>query len=654
MKHGITLTQWIDNLKMSKKLGLGFGLVLLTVMVISLFGMSKFAGISQRADKVVFSNKVSKLITDAQLSSALYQQNYLPSYFEKNQKDIKELQQLLDEATHAISWDKVDQENINLLPVKIKEYLQAQDTLRKAIEEKEAIRKSWDLSPTEATLQDLQRALLIDDADPMVRLSLADVTQKLISIRYYANALLLSMSKESEAQLIKVIDDMQGSIKKLAPVLMPEQKTILEPTIELMATYRSRVVAYMPAYEKEQMYARSLQQKSSEMNSVVETIVNAQLENTHSDINQATLVMSIVTFISLALGVLISWLITRQITHPLLATLDVAEQIANGELAVIESTSRQDELGLLINAIAAMSKNLRNTITEIHRGGALVGVAIEEIDAGNTDLSARTEQQAAAVEQTAASMEQLSSTVKLNAENAHQANILAAQASQNANNGGKQVNQVIHTMQEITGSSKKISEITSVINSIAFQTNILALNAAVEAARAGEQGRGFAVVASEVRNLAQRSASAAKEIEDLITESASCVTTGAKLVESTGKTMTAIVQSIDDVCHLMNDIASASDEQSRGIANIALAIAEMDTATQQNSGLVQQSAMSIGSLKQQAQGLNDVVSVFRVAEAATSHTGKSTRKIAPSSPTVKGSTAKTEKPSASNDDWETF
>jgi len=247
-------------------------------------------------------------------------------------------------------------------------------------------------------------------------------------------------------------------------------------------------------------------------------------------------------------------------------------------------------------------------------GVSQVSHAAAEIAAGNTDLSSRTEQQAAAVEETAASMEQLSSTVKQNAENAHHASKLASEASQTATRGGKQVGDVVVTMQQISGSSKRIAEITSVINGIAFQTNILALNAAVEAARAGEQGRGFSVVASEVRSLAQRSAQAAKEIEGLIAESVERVNTGAKLVENTGRTMQDIVQSVTNVRDIMGEIASASDEQSRGIAQISQAIVEMDSTTQQNAALVEQSAAAADSLEDQSRVLTNAVSVFRLSE----------------------------------------
>jgi len=415
-----------------------------------------------------------------------------------------------------------------------------------------------------------------------------------------------------------------------------------------LATYKSRVVAYMPAYEREQQNSQLLSVKAAEMNSLVSKIFKNELDNTHRDITRALMLMAIITLAALIIGALIAWRITRQITHPLRATLATAELIAKGDLTAAQPTLRRDELGMLMNAVAGMSHNLRNMIYEIRMGVSQVSHAAAEIAAGNTDLSSRTEQQAAAVEETAASMEQLSSTVKQNAENAHHASKLASEASQTATRGGKQVGDVVVTMQQISGSSKRIAEITSVINGIAFQTNILALNAAVEAARAGEQGRGFSVVASEVRSLAQRSAQAAKEIEGLIAESVERVNNGAKLVENTGRTMQDIVQSVTNVRDIMGEIASASDEQSRGIAQISQAIVEMDSTTQQNAALVEQSAAAADSLEDQSRVLTNAVSVFRLSDNdnALAPEGKQgpAVKMLPTAPRSK----------AQPENWETF
>ncbi|MDR3433915.1 MAG: methyl-accepting chemotaxis protein [Rouxiella aceris] len=291
------------------------------------------------------------------------------------------------------------------------------------------------------------------------------------------------------------------------------------------------------------------------------------------------------------------------------------EMIARGDLTQHLAEFGKNCAGKLIPLLNAMQDSLINTVQTIRDSTNSIYQGASEISAGNNDLSSRTEQQASALEETAASMEQLTATVKHNADNAHHASQLVVEASDTAQRGGKIVGDVVATMKDISGSSKKIAEITTVINSIAFQTNILALNAAVEAARAGEQGRGFAVVASEVRNLAQRSAQAAKEIEQLIKESATRVDNGSALVENAGQTMQDVVRSIAHVTDIMAEIASASDEQSKGISQVAIAVTQMDSVTQQNAALVQEASQAAISLEEQAGMLSQAVATFKLQDS---------------------------------------
>jgi methyl-accepting chemotaxis protein len=324
------------------------------------------------------------------------------------------------------------------------------------------------------------------------------------------------------------------------------------------------------------------------------------------------LIVGIALAVSALLAVL-SALIIRSIARPVGEAQANLERIAGGDLtADIEARSR-DEIGLMTVAMAQMRRQLVDTVGRIRAASESIASASGEIASGNQDLSSRSEEQASSLEETAASMEELTATVKQNAQNAQQASELAASASDVAARGGQVVSQVVDTMQAINASSKKIADIISVIDGIAFQTNILALNAAVEAARAGEQGRGFAVVASEVRSLAQRSAAAAKEIKGLIEDSVGKVRAGAKLVESAGATMDEIVSSVQRVSGIVAEITAASREQSGGIEQVNQAITQMDQATQQNAALVEQSAAAAEAMKEQAQALVATVSVFLLA-----------------------------------------
>jgi methyl-accepting chemotaxis protein len=317
-----------------------------------------------------------------------------------------------------------------------------------------------------------------------------------------------------------------------------------------------------------------------------------------------------------AIGTLIGsgltyWIING-ITGPLRSAVKVARTVADGDLTSRIETGRKDEIGELLGALHQMNESLQGIVGRCRSGIETIAAASGQIASGNQDLSARTEQQAASLEETAASMEELTSTVKLNADNARQANQLAATASGVALEGGAVVSRVVTTMGSIHDSARKIVDIIAVIDGIAFQTNILALNAAVEAARAGEQGRGFAVVASEVRNLAQRSASAAKEIKALIGDSMETVDAGSKLVNEAGNTMEQIVDSVKRVSDIMAEITAAGEAQSSGIEQVNQAIGQMDQVTQQNAALVEEAAAAAESLKEQAGNLTSVISVFKL------------------------------------------
>jgi len=359
------------------------------------------------------------------------------------------------------------------------------------------------------------------------------------------------------------------------------------------------------------------------------------LDHTRITVDQRTSTTRIALIAAVIIGILLLIFSDRYLVTMLVKPLDRIRQqfrqISQGDLSQPMEDMGRNCVGQLVPLLKAMQDSLRDAVSNIRSGSENIWRGATEIATGNNDLSSRTEEQAAALEETAASMEQLTATVKLNADHARQASELADVASTTASDGGELVGEVVETMVGISASSKKIAEITDVINSIAFQTNILALNAAVEAARAGEQGRGFAVVAGEVRNLASRSAGAAKEIEALIADSVTRVEKGSRLVSDAGTTMEAILRAVREVTAIMKQIASATDEQSKGISQVGIAIAQMDSVTQQNASLVEQVSAAATSLRMQTEDLRSSVQTFRLSDepalpaAVTSDTPRSPR-----------------------------
>ncbi|MED0059242.1 methyl-accepting chemotaxis protein [Escherichia marmotae] len=361
---------------------------------------------------------------------------------------------------------------------------------------------------------------------------------------------------------------------------------------------------YQDGFEKQYM---AYMQQNDRLYDIAVTDNNASY-------NQAMWVLACVLIVVLAVIFAVWFGIKTSLVAPMNRLIDSIRHIAGGDLVKSIEVDGSNEVGQLAESLRHMQSELVRTVGDVRNGANAIYSGASEIATGNNDLSSRTEQQAASLEETAVSMEQLTATVKQNAENARQASHLALSASETAQRGGNVVDSVVQTMRDISTSSQKIADIISVIDGIAFQTNILALNAAVEAARAGEQGRGFAVVAGEVRNLAQRSAQAAREIKTLIEDSVGKVDVGSTLVESAGETMAEIVSAVTRVTDIMGEIASASDEQSRGIDQVGLAVVEMDRVTQQNAALVEESAAAAAALEEQASRLTEAVAVFRIQQ----------------------------------------
>ncbi|AKU24200.1 methyl-accepting chemotaxis protein [Massilia sp. NR 4-1] len=473
----------------------------------------------------------------------------------------------------------------------------ATDKVPKVIEAYEAIGGVNDIARA------MRNAMLSSDADT-VKKELKRVEDKKTEIAGHLDKL---------AKLIE--DDTDGESKaKLKAVLEARDRYLVVQASFLQksadASKRDESVAYLlSAVRKEQTaYLNAL----SDLVKYQTAAVTQARTASGAAYTGARNMMVALTLLATLLAASVLWMVTRSITSPLNRAVGMAQAVASGDLTMRVECNTQDETGQLLRALINMNDSLARTVGKVRSGSDTITTASNEIASGNLDLSSRTEQQASSLEETASSMEELTSTVTQNAENARQATQLVVTASEFAVKGGQVVGEVVSTMGAIKESSSRIVDIISVIDSIAFQTNILALNAAVEAARAGEQGRGFAVVASEVRNLAHRSAAAAKEIKELIGHSVETVDAGSRLVAQAGSTMDGIVSSVQQVADIMRQISSASQEQSSGIAQVNEAIVQIDDATQRNAALVEEAAAAAQSMRDQAEMLAEAVAVFKI------------------------------------------
>ncbi|WP_070300490.1 methyl-accepting chemotaxis protein, partial [Janthinobacterium sp. HH100] len=516
-------------MKVGTRLGLGFALVLVLLVAVTVLGIARMAQIQERLDHVInVNNVVTRLVIDMR----------------GNVSDRITSLRILTLMTDASDMEPE--------MARIKTQTSTYQETQKKLEEKFAVE------------------------------STAEEKTLLASIKEYEAAAMPAIAK---ASALWMANDAEGATRVMIKEIRPVQKKWME-ALEQLATLEDKL--------NEQMQS-----------------------DARKAFDSARLFMIILGVLAVAMGVAAALVITRGLLKQLGGepdyTASIAGSIANGDLSIGIHTQPSDNSSLLAE-MKEMRNSLVGIVGQVRVGTETIGTASREIADGNIDLSSRTEMQASALEKTASAMEELTSTVKQNADNAREANKLAATASDVALKGGSVVSQVVDTMSSINESAKKIVDIIGVIDGIAFQTNILALNAAVEAARAGEQGRGFAVVASEVRNLAQRSAGAAKEIKILIDDSAEKTERGTRLVGQAGVTMGEVVDSVRRVTDIMSEIASASQEQSAGIEQVNLSIIEMDGMTQQNAALVEQAAAAAQSLQDQAAELSHVVSIFKLVE----------------------------------------
>ncbi len=615
------------NLKVSRKLFFGFAVVLLVTLAILSSGLLGLNNIKDKVDKNGLTTNLFNALSAVRLGRTNFQYTLDQTYLDQVNAATTRMQDTIAQL-ETYSWSPEGKTALDNTTAAVNSYIITLVPFTKALSEKKQ------------SEQKVSSQVLCDNAEIVSRLSREPSMSPETAL--LAGQVAFAMSDiDSQMTLYKQhpTSDMEKQIQSRLEVgktdvgqllqLMPEaQKSLLQASLENIQNIGPELEHYRAVWNEQATLSDTLTGKAEVLTKAIQTLFDIQQKKVANTVDGVEYQMAIVAAIGIVLAVLLAMAITRSITRPLSETLRVAEQIAKGDLTATLSSNRRDEPGMLMNAVATMNENLKNIIHDVRNGVDSVARSASEIAAGNIDLSSRTEQQSAAVVETAASMEQLTSTVALNAENANHARALAQEASVNATEGSQISQKVIDTMKNVRQSSHRISEITTVINSIAFQTNILALNAAVEAARAGDQGKGFAVVAAEVRTLAQRSAQSAKEIENLIGESVVYVDNGFNLVEGAGEAMSRIESSVAQVRDIMSEIAAATDEQSRGIAQIAQAMAEMDTTTQQNAALVEESSAAASSLEAQAVQLEKVVAIFKVSQ---SQSGVAARAVTPAS-----------------------
>lgn len=600
-----------NDFSIGKKLFSGFLTLILITIGMSLFSVYSLKLIESNAMKTSITNRVGDLLDVARRNRLVYMQNGDERVMEKNGKAIQEMKVLLQESKR-FKWKGDNEKNFQNLIESVDNYSVLRSEYHNKNKVTLSLEKEIEEYKTQQYINAIHSELRDDKMDLALREKLFDI---LLSFTLLSSAgdFVLSANNAESVETYEISRKNNEDIIKSNIYLFPDDvKLNLDRVWSAFKNHDKILKKYLSSKIETNQSAEAMGQAAQSLNDSAYRLIQSQASDNKRVITDTIVFVSILTIIAIICGLLAAWYITRKITLPILQNLALSERISSGDLTAVITSHSKDELGRLTHTMGMMNEKLCEMITGIRESVSHLASASSQIAAGNIDLAARTEQQSAAVVETASSMEELTSTVRLNSDNAIQASQLATDASADAIKGGEIVNDVVSTMNGIATSSKKITDIISVINGIAFQTNILALNAAVEAARAGEQGRGFAVVAGEVRTLAQRSANAAKEIESLINESVDRIECGTQLVNKAGLSMENIVQSVTHVSQIIEEISNSSNEQRQGIEQIGKAITEMDSTTQQNATLVQESSAAAISLELQAKKLNEMVSIFKV------------------------------------------
>ena len=599
----------IENLKISRKLLLSYMLLIIITFFIYAIASHGLESISNNNVRQNKTSEISKLLDNLKFYNVNFRYTKSIEYAELQKKGLD----TLIEQVRLLEVDKRDNASRKInqqLNIASAEYKKISDDFVGSIETGRVI----ELNVQKSAIFDVGEQLTNKSRSAGFDVGLGEfssyINLKLKDLRFRIADLVASKNEESFVKIenalkdiIKESDNYNSGSMNSSQELIAELKKNADVMIDNAHDFRKNSILQNELFEK-------LNQGSNETYAAMELLSKHQNMQTKNVIDNAKTIMLVASVSGSIIALCIAYFMTRHISKPLNETLNISSRIASGDLSASVISTRKDEFGELLVSIGMMNDRLKHIIDEVKVGVDNVSKASAEISLGNSDLSIRTDQQSSALVQTNNNIKQLSDAMKNNAQNAEYASIRTNAASANAENGGLIVKNVIIKMKTISENSSKISDITNVINGIAFQTNILALNAAVEAARAGEHGKGFAVVAGEVRTLAQRSAIAAKEIENLLSDAVLNIKDGVSLVTQSGETMEQIVSSVHQVNLIIEDIARVSEKQSKWLSDVHDAVSKMDITTKQNASLVKESAIASTSLAEQARQLNTLISVF--------------------------------------------
>jgi len=599
----------IENLKISRKLLLSYMLLIIITFFIYTIASHGLESISNNNVRQNKTSEISKLLDNLKFYNVNFRYTKSIEYAELQKKGLD----TLIEQVRLLEVDKRDNVSSKInqqLNIASADYKKISDDFVGSIETGRVI----ELNMQKSAIFDVGEQLTNKSRSAGFDVGLGQfssyINLKLKDLRFRIADLVASKNEESFVKIenalkdiIKESDNYNSGSMNSSQELIAELKKNADVMIGNAHDFRKNSILQNELFEK-------LNQGSNETYAAMELLLKHQNMQTKNVIDNAKTIMLVASVSGSIIALCIAYFMTRHISKPLNETLNISSRIASGDLSASVISTRKDEFGELLVSIGMMNDRLKHIIDEVKVGVDNVSKASAEISLGNSDLSIRTDQQSSALVQTNNNIKQLSDAMKNNAQNAEYASIRTNAASANAENGGLIAKNVIIKMKTISENSSKISDITNVINGIAFQTNILALNAAVEAARAGEHGKGFAVVAGEVRTLAQRSAIAAKEIENLLSDAVLNIKDGVSLVTQSGETMEQIVSSVHQVNLIIEDIARVSEKQSKWLSDVHDAVSKMDITTRQNASLVKESAIASTSLAEQARQLNTLISVF--------------------------------------------